>query len=295
MKFSIFVIILLFAFLLVGCSEIIPEISVPSISFTEESEEVSIEESKEDTSLDFIGKLGSASKIDEKTIIVSIFADDKTTAWNGEEEFKNDMLRSIGIGADWIEQSCANYDATSEFIYDWSKNSDLVYTVKFDEEMVRFDGGMYSVQRQYVLDNIDSKTLLSKYGAQNIIYAFFFNTALENEVNPWTLAYTGEGTCDIEIIDVFCRFDGLICPPASLAHEILHCFGAQDLYYASEGIPQEFVDYCERTESKDIMYTVNMGDEIISELTELAAYYVGLVDECALVEQWGLMKSEHVG
>ena len=296
MKKAIFILVLIFSLLLCSCGDIIPEISIPNFSIPEVSEEVSVEES-DDESLtpDFSGKLGSATTITDGTVIVSVFADDKTTSWADADEFKGEMLKNLGIGAAWLTESIADFDAEAKFYCAESTQSDLVYTVDFDEEMVRFDGEMYSTQRQYILENIDSEALLTKYGAKNIIYAFFFNTELENEVNPWTLAYTGEGTCDVEIIDVFCRFDNIVCPPASLAHEVLHCFGAHDLYYASDAIPQEFVDYCVSSESNDIMYTVNMGDEITSVLTELAAYYVGLVDSCELVDEWKLAKSEHIG
>lgn len=296
MKKAIFILVLIFSLLLCSCGEIIPEISIPNLSIPEVSEDVSVEESAEESlSPDFSGKLGSATNIKDGTVIVSVFADDKTTSWADADEFKGEMLKNLGIGAAWLTESIADFDAEAKFYCAESTQSDLVYTVDFDEEMVRFDGEMYSTQRQYILENIDSEALLTKYGAKNIIYAFFFNTELENEVNPWTLAYTGEGTCDVEIIDVFCRFDNIVCPPSSLAHEVLHCFGAHDLYYASDAIPQAFVDHCIQSESNDIMYTVNMGDEITSVLTELAAYYVGLVDSCELVDEWKLAKSEHIG
>ena len=296
MKKTVLIFILILAFSLCGCDGLIPEISVPNISIPEASMEESLEESAEESlTPDFSGKLGSATTITDGTVIVSVFADDKTTSWADADEFKGEMLKNLGIGAAWLTESIADFDADAKFYCADSLQSDLVYTVDFDEEMVRFDGEMYSTQRQYILENIDSEALLSKYDAKNIIFAFFFNTALENEVNPWTLAYTGEGTCDVEIIDVFCRFDNIVCPPASLAHEVLHCFGAHDLYYASDAIPQAFVDHCIQSESKDIMYTVNMGDEITSVLTELAAYYVGLVDSCELVDEWNLAKSEYIG
>lgn len=296
MKKAIFILVLIFSLLLCSCGDIIPEISIPNLSIPEVSEEASHEESAEESlTPDFSGKLGSATTITDGTVIVSVFADDKTTSWADADEFKGEMLKNLGIGANWLTNSVADYDAEAKFYYAESLESDLVYTVKFDDEMVRFDGSMYNTQRQYILESIDSDALLTKYNAKNIIYAFFFNTPLENEVNPWTLAYTGEGTCDVEIIDVFCRFDNIVCPPASLAHEVLHCFGAHDLYYASDAIPQAFVDHCIQSESNDIMYTVNMGDEITSVLTELAAYYVGLVDSCELVDEWNLAKSEHIG
>jgi hypothetical protein len=54
------------------------------------------------------------------------------------------------------------------------------------------------------------------------------------------------------------------------------------------------VDYCGQTNSKDIMYAVNLGKEIEMIFTELCAYYVGLVDSCTEVEIWNLAKSSHI-
>ena len=76
-----------------------------------------------------------------------------------------------------------------------------------------------------------------------------------------------------------------------MAHEIMHCFGAYDLYYASSAIPQAYVDHCRITDSNDIMYTVSLGTTIPQLFTQLDAYYLGLVDSCDEVDTWGLGKS----
>jgi hypothetical protein len=71
----------------------------------------------------------------------------------------------------------------------------------------------------------------------------------------------------------------------------MHCFGAYDLYYASDVISQNYVDHCIATDSMDIMYTVSLGAEIFQCFTQLDAYYMGLVDSCDEVTTWGLGKS----
>jgi hypothetical protein len=132
-----------------------------------------------------------------------------------------------------------------------------------------------------------------KYQAQNIIYMFYFNTDESNTVNSWSLGNNQD--LETEIVNVFVRdnlSDGFYYMPASsLAHEIMHCFGARDLYYASDAIPQAYVDHCEATDSKDIMYTTCLGDTIPQIFSQLDAYYLGLVDSCDEVTTWGLGKS----
>ena len=83
-------------------------------------------------------------------------------------------------------------------------------------------------------------------------------------------------------------------PAATFAHEILHAFGAPDLYLKNSRIPQEYVDYCNETKSNDIMFTINLGSSISVFFSDLCAYYVGLKDTCSEVDTWGLGKSERL-
>jgi hypothetical protein len=143
---------------------------------------------------------------------------------------------------------------------------------------------------------IDAEQLKQKYNAQNVIYILYFNTDETNTVNSWSLS--DKQNCPVELINVFVRDDigssYYYLSPSGFAHEILHCFGAYDLYYASNAIPQNFVDHCYNTNSCDIMFTVSVGKEITQELSELDAYYVGLVDSCPQIEEWGLGISSHI-
>ena len=80
-------------------------------------------------------------------------------------------------------------------------------------------------------------------------------------------------------------------PASGLAHEIMHYFGAHDLYYASIAISQAYVDHCKINGSMDIMYTTCEGATISLLFTQLDAYYLGLADSCDEVTTWGLGKS----
>lgn len=247
-----------------------------------------------------LSHLGSAAKLTGKTVIVSIFANDSTTHWDfnlkADKDMQNTMHRHLGNAVKWITKQCKTYDVTPEFVYDWKKNPDLYYTYDFGQNsLVREDGGGYYTQTDYIDANIDTQALLKEYDAKNIIYIFYFNTGRDNTVNSWALA----DQCGVytEIINIFARDDYgsgfYIMPASSFAHEILHCFGAYDLYYASAEIPQKYVDHLQKTRSKDIMYTVSLGGSITQKFSELDAYYVGLVDSCDEVETWGLAQSRH--
>ena len=243
-------------------------------------------------------ELGSAGSPEGTTLIVSIFADELNTSWDfeteGDRATKALMLNHMASATSWLTQQIAAYGVESRFIYDWEANPDLCYTYDFEPLLlVRPDGGGYWKQEIYILENIPTEELKEKYQAQNIIYMFYFNTDENNTVNSWSLGNNQD--LETEIINVFVR-DNLsegfyYMPASSLAHEIMHCFGARDLYYASDAIPQAYVDHCEATDSKDIMYTTCLGDTIPQIFSQLDAYYLGLVDSCDEVTTWGLGKS----
>ncbi len=244
--------------------------------------------------------LGSAGELSGTTLLVAIFADDAHTDWNfnsaRDKETRSLMRKHLGVAAKWLEQQCKAYGVTSRFVYDWEAYPDLYYTHDFGQtNLVVPEGLEYWEQVFYADDHIPSEQLKSKYNAQNIVYLFYFNTDEQNTVNSWSLGDIRG--LDTEIINIFVRDDlptGYYYMSASgLAHEILHSFGAHDLYYASKEIPQAYVDHCTNTNSNDIMYTISQGAEITQELSPLDAYYVGLTDYCALVDRWGLAKSTH--
>ena len=83
--------------------------------------------------------------------------------------------------------------------------------------------------------------------------------------------------------------------PATFAHEMLHCFGAYDLYETNQysPIPQKYVDYLMSHKPNDLMNHCyySASDIVTVEFSEVDAYYVGLTDTCAAKKKWGLGES----
>ena len=259
--------------------------------------------SVENKSIDIItygGELGSAGKLSDTTLIISIFANDIGTKWNLNSQIDNEtkdlMYKNLSTAVAWIKEQCSIYGVESEFVYDWKNCPDLCYTFNFaNTSMVRADGGGYDTQCSYIDAYIDTEELKQRYNAQNIIYVLYFNTDETNTINSWSLSALQQ--CPVVLINVFVRDDiessYYFLSPSGFAHEILHCFGAYDLYYASEMITQDFVNHCNTIKSNDIMYTVSTGKEIFQKLSEIDAYYIGLIDSCSQVDEWGLGTSSH--
>lgn len=244
------------------------------------------------------GAQGSAGSLSGRTLIVSLFTDDAGTSWDWDLSEDNEMiydtLDNLRISTDYLSEQAANFGASAEFIYDWEMNPDICFKAEFDESLVTEFGDMYDVQKNWIDNNVDTQALRNKYLADNVIYLFFFNTDFSNQVNPWYLGYSCSPDYYVEFCNIYVRFDDIyVTKPTSYAHEMMHCFGAHDLYYANEFIPQKYVDHLGKICSNDIMYTVYDSKDISNEFTELDAYYVGILDECDEVGKWGLALSEH--
>lgn len=255
----------------------------------------------------FGGRLGSAKELDGTTVIVSIFADDGYTTWDGDDENKYDTLVYLGVATDWLTESCAKYGTDARFIYDWEANSDLYFEGSFDYDMTNDSDNEYYAVMDYVEENIPSEEIMREYDAENIIYMFYYNTPESNNVTSATYSYYDESTEDYpyEVINIYTRCDGEVENPASYAHEILHTFGAPDFYLVDKdgqnyGITRDFVKYNEEHYSNDIMFTTFDAwdqfpyyERISNDFTDLDAYYVGLLSECDEVEEWGFKPSQH--
>ena len=268
----------------------LPEPTEEDTQATEESQSPSGGASSYD------GALGSAGSLRGTTVLVSIYADDAGTSWDFDRDAGavEQTLNRLSLAAGWLTEQAALYGAEAEFVCDWSRYDDLRYTAHFEDTLVRRDGSMYVTQEEYILQNIDSAALKEKYHADNIVYFFFFNTAYSNPVNPWSLGYSSDASYHTEFTNLYVKFGGFYeAPPATYAHELLHAFGAHDLYYASRFISQDYVDFCKASGSDDIMFTVNSEEYISSTFTELDAYYTGIAPRPAAVDEWDLLPSEY--
>ena len=244
-------------------------------------------------------EFGSAGRIEGKTLLISVFASDTATDWDFsrsvDNDTANDALNRLLVAADWLEAELEKFDVAAEFIADWRENPDLVYSTRFSELNVVADGSRYWDQARWAEENIPGEDLKAHYGADNIIYLFFYNTDFHNQINSYTFSDSREFACEVELIDVFVKFDyQFVMPAASYAHEILHTFGAKDLYLARKGITPEYVDYCRAEHPLDIMYSVNEGPAIEREISPLDAYYIGVLPDCEEVARFNLETSYYL-
>ncbi len=249
------------------------------------------------------GSLGTCGDLKGNVLIVSIFISDKNTSWDAsdkaDQEMINKTLRDVRTATEYLREQAASYGSRVQFIYDWSAYPELIYSAQFKSvDMVTAEGTYYNTQSTWIKRNIDIQGLKDKFSADHVLFINFFDTALSNPVHCWSLGASSfpEGSKDtyyIELINLFCRFENYVTMPSVYAHEMLHAFGAHDLYYASSQIPQSYVDNLNRTGSRDIMFTVTSSDEITNYVSPLDAYYIGIAPAPEEVSYWKLSASEH--
>ncbi len=147
----------------------------------------------------------------------------------------------------------------------------------------------YERSMEYLFD-AQNASLAAKFDADSIIYLYIVNTDADNGTNSFAADATVNDTT--EYIIVYAREHNRIAKANTYAHEILHLFGAPDLYCKNETITQEYVDYLHANDCNSIMYYSQEKDNITREFTDLEAYYTGLIDYHEHVEKWGLGQSD---
>jgi hypothetical protein len=258
--------------------------------------------------------LGSAGFLDRTTLVVSIFVSDADYQWDftnnaADQQTAQDTIKYVGIGTDFLKNAAAQYGKTADFVYDWNQNQDIVYETSFmDRSLANTDSGYDSVD-YFVKQNIPADTLREEYSAENVIYLAFYNTPESFEITSNTVAILPSNSADYgadEMISVYTHCDGIMETPGVYAHEMLHCFGAPDLYSDAKdndyGLTTDLRNAYVQIHPDDIMYKDGYDpvsdepvyDHVPTQITDLTAYYVGLTDDSQFKDEYQLADSQYV-
>lgn len=260
-----------------------------------------------------MGEHGTAEKLEGKTVCVSLLVDLDYDKWfdeDGDEAKVMKCLENLGLATEWLSEQAADYGKTAEFIYDWEQYPQLYYEVgnvsnRFDYFLRENDG--YNLLWDYVNNNVPSQELVDSFGADNIIYITYFDM---DEYSA-TLAFAKDCYFDTQFSYDMAFFPlyskGMEQTATTLAHEIMHLYGAPDWYQAYPDEPTGYcmtkgcVEYMKQNFADDIMlYTFDRETEtpfygkVHGEISEMTAYYVGLTDEAPqAVYDFGIDLSQH--
>lgn len=234
---------------------------------------------------------GSAGYLDGSTVLVSLFLDDKNANWTSED--KALVMNNMNIAVDYLVEEGKRYGKEVNLIYDISEHEDLEYHIKYadafpgstsisekDEDVERFIYAVYD----YIENHISIQDIMEKYDVNSIAFLCFVDGETE-EATAYQYV-SGENYYYEELCFINLRWKSTNqnVNPDTYAHEILHLFGARDLYYTSvkDGISKEFIEYVAKNHPKDIMLghgarCVSYSDYISSEITDITAYYLGWI------------------
>lgn len=232
-------------------------------------------------------KLGSAKVLEGDNVLVSVFVDINGDKWTEDE--KKYCKDSLEEAVTWIEKEGKTYGKQLHFIYDMNTESDLLYyqTIDFTVESDTEDTNQYEYYRynkSWIHKNLDIESIKEKYGTDSIGYLFF----LKDEGTSYTYShyledenYNKEEMCTIYLGDS--SNYGLYENPATYAHEILHLYGALDLYNGT--CPEEINEYVISTYPCEIMLSTYYETLIQSEhtgvkmISPITAYMLGWTDD----------------
>jgi hypothetical protein len=253
------------------------------------------------------GEFGSATYISDRTLVVSIFTSDNETSWDFDNEddlaLRGAVYSGTAIACEWIAEQAKSYGTQTDFLYDWEEYGDLVYTAELNGDANRnaLSGIISEASWRCIDETVDSEALLEKYDAKNIVYMMYFNIPKTDENGSCSIPYFEGMSYPYETAYVIMNDASNPTCPAIIAHEMLHLFGAPDLYTAVDyGITDEYVEYIADIETNDIMRATTdratgerLHDRITNEITDITAYYVGLTDYSETVAEWGFDKNQY--
>ena len=254
---------------------------------------------------------GSADSCEGIVAVVSIYVSTPTYSWDfTDPDDKMTISQSLGflkLATGWIETEANSWNKFVDFKCDWTVNPELYYEAKMSDEILNNSGaqGIEEVW-QYIAANIAPiDDIKAKFGANSVVYVLFVNTPSTYNKNSCTIVCDEGFTYPYEFCRIYCNsIDGME-NPASYAHEILHTFGAPDLYKADTfgnncGTTDDLVTYVSANLPNEIMYTtydIDTGipyyDKISNELTEITAYYIGWTDKSEVAEEFGMEPAKH--
>lgn len=239
---------------------------------------------------------GSAKFLEGRNLVVTIFVDVGDYQWSNKD-FKAVSDKYV-LAKDFLESEATRYGKSLDLICDFDANPDLAYRMIYEGEILKLsadgqsmstegEGALYSLIHTintldyFIVDNIPYKDLAEKYKTSSIVYCFqvkqWASANFEFYYNPDIIP---SGTYSEKIV----MFDIEQWGAEALPHEILHAFGAVDLYIESpvNGVGNDLVQHAKQEYPKDIMGAWGerqVQNKVVYEIDPITAYCIGWLDD----------------
>ncbi|MCL2671887.1 MAG: hypothetical protein FWF10_07620 [Clostridiales bacterium] len=256
----------------------------------------------------YFGALQGSAKVLEGTVLlVSIFVNTDTSSWS-DAEMKN-ARGALREAMSFMEGAAAGYDKNLHF-YHWQTDAaseDLFYQMDFTGEVAAFNSdtdtirSMYEAVNDFIENNIPYLALADKYQTDNITYNVFFSSPGRSYARP----FYADDTADSQKISYHEKTFLFTDNWRTIAHEILHTFGAVDLYYELDKEADDYgweggkfkryadydgdielLNYVTENYTSEIMRSTYDYKTIIPTISPLNAYRLGWLDDIPELKQF---------
>ncbi len=253
---------------------------------------------------------GSAKYLDGDSLLVSIFLEYMGIPWSDDE--KRNVRSNMNVANEYLIEQGIDYGKRVNLIYNLNEYSDICFTMPYyDPELMGEDyytnkddpeNNLYWSVSEYIDAEISVKRLMERYDVNSIGFMVFMNTKSDKALTYPYYEDTSEVLYkEICLINYRWESNNDMVTPDTYAHEILHLFGARDLYRTSEadGITRDFVQYAANRYPKDIMLgnssdVVAWKKRISSKIEDVTAYYLGWKDEIRETSAYPSVKANNV-
>lgn len=236
--------------------------------------------------------LGSAAFLKGRNVLVSLFVTTPESGWSEKEQ--EEALAQIEKAVSYIEEQADIYGIETELVYNFKEEQSLKVEAQTDfciNEEVDFIDRLDEEIACWMEEKISYEELKNRYDAEGIATMIFVN----NPGVSYAIVYDGTDSQKETIILFTGDFyqKGKAETATAYAHEILHVFGAHDLYQDAE-FTKEVTDYVAVTYPNEIMYTVAepQSGKISSTLSPITAYHLGWILETEEVQLFPQLERE---
>lgn len=223
--------------------------------------------------------MGSVGLITQPTALYSVYLDFEENAWTQEDrEFQAGQL---SLALDWLREQGKEYGADLNLTTQ-QEDPALACQASYNGPIGDGESPLISEFDRWAQEVC--RQLSEKSDQERVGVLFFLPATGQSYTVVYKPEYGNDYYYEYSVIFQYRphTLENQWPGPAVLAHEILHLFGAVDLYPGQQSLSQELAEQVTQRYPDEIMYTVYQEgktvslEEITQQLSPFTAYRVGL-------------------
>lgn len=224
--------------------------------------------------------LGNCRNLKGNPLVVLLFIDDDESSWSAEQvtEYTN---KHVNVGLQYLEDKAKEWNVDLNFTVKSYSTPLSEYTLKYEGSVIRdlrISGSSKDVLDQAARDmgypsnwELYSKFKTEHGGNDDVIFLTFINKAGKSYTRHFISTGRTSYSEHCVLFSDYLEGDSFGCRASTVAHELLHLFGAEDFYNGY----REFLAY--QIYPKDIMLWMPT-DAYENEIGDFTAYTLGWTD-----------------